>query len=193
MGAGVNGRNELSQARRIVVKIGSRMLASDPEMIPRLSTEVAALRAEKRSVVVVTSGAIAIGCHRLGYGARPKETARLQAAAAAGQSVLMRRYDEAREFSQKALEVSSEQPLALARHASIEAEGFRELERAKALAARAYSAAPSSTDVLDALGWVSHLAGDSVGALATLQRAAELAPENPVILYHLGAALLSVA
>lgn len=102
-----------------------------------------------------------------------------------------RRYDEAREFSQKALEVSSDQPLALARHASIEAEGFRELERAKALAARAYSAAPSSTDVLDALGWVSHLAGDSVGALATLQRAAELAPENPVILYHLGAALLS--
>ena len=95
MGAGVNGRNDLSQARRIVVKIGSRMLASDPEMIPRLATDVAALRAEKRSVVVVTSGAIAIGCHRLGYGARPKETARLQAAAAAGQSVLMRRYDEA--------------------------------------------------------------------------------------------------
>jgi glutamate 5-kinase len=95
MGAGVNGRNDLSQARRIVVKIGSRMLASDPEMIPRLATEIAALRAEKRSVVVVTSGAIAIGCHRLGYGARPKETARLQAAAAAGQSVLMRRYDEA--------------------------------------------------------------------------------------------------
>jgi glutamate 5-kinase len=95
MGAGVNGRNELSQARRIVVKIGSRMLAGDPEMIPRLAGEVAALRAEKRSVVVVTSGAIAIGCHRLGYGARPKETARLQAAAAAGQSVLMRRYDEA--------------------------------------------------------------------------------------------------
>jgi Flp pilus assembly protein TadD len=37
---------------------------------------------------------------------------------------------------------------------------------------------------------VSHLAGDSVAALDTLQRAAELAPENPVILYHLGAALL---
>ena len=101
-----------------------------------------------------------------------------------------RRYDEARDFSQKAMVASSEQPLALARHASIEAEGFRELVRAKALAARAYSAAPSSTDVLDALGWVSHLAGDSVGALETLQRAAELAPENPVILYHLGAALL---
>ena len=71
------------------------MLASDPEMIPRLANEVSDLREGKRSVVVVTSGAIAIGCHRLGYGSRPKETARLQAAAAAGQSVLMRRYDEA--------------------------------------------------------------------------------------------------
>ena len=95
MGAGVNGRQELSQARRLVVKIGSRMLASDPEMIPRLAGEVADLREDKRSVVLVTSGAIAIGCHRLGYPSRPKETARLQAAAAAGQSVLMRRYDEA--------------------------------------------------------------------------------------------------
>ena len=71
------------------------MLASDAEMIPRLANEVSDLCAGKRSVVVVTSGAIAIGCHRLGYGSRPKETARLQAAAAAGQSVLMRRYDEA--------------------------------------------------------------------------------------------------
>ena len=71
------------------------MLASDAEMIPRLASEVAELRAAKRGVVLVTSGAIAIGCHRLGYGSRPKETARLQAAAAAGQSVLMRRYDEA--------------------------------------------------------------------------------------------------
>ncbi len=77
------------------MKIGSRMLASDAELIPRLAGEVAELRAAKRTVVVVTSGAIAIGCHRLGYGSRPKETARLQAAAAAGQSVLMRRYDEA--------------------------------------------------------------------------------------------------
>src|SRR3954454_10499828 len=49
----------------------------------------------KRSVVLVSSGAIALGTQRLGYPSRPKETAKLQAAAAAGQSVLMRRYDEA--------------------------------------------------------------------------------------------------
>jgi glutamate 5-kinase len=88
-------RAELKNARRIVVKVGSRSLATDGELIPRLARELAELRAAKRSVVLVSSGAIALGAQRLGYGGRPKETARLQAAAAAGQSALMRRYDEA--------------------------------------------------------------------------------------------------
>jgi glutamate 5-kinase len=88
-------RAELRHARRIVVKVGSRSLATDAELIPRLAREIAEIRAAKRSVVLVSSGAIALGAQRLGYGGRPKETARLQAAAAAGQSVLMRRYDEA--------------------------------------------------------------------------------------------------
>ena len=91
----MNPRDELSKARRLVVKVGSRVLASDHELIPRLAREIAAVMAAKRSVVLVSSGAIALGTQRLGYGSRPKETARLQAAAAAGQSVLMRRYDEA--------------------------------------------------------------------------------------------------
>jgi glutamate 5-kinase len=93
-------REDLSRARRLVVKIGSRALASDGEMPRRLATEVAALRdrfqGESRfGVVLVSSGAIAIGCGRLHYETRPREMPKLQAAAAAGQSVLMRRYDEA--------------------------------------------------------------------------------------------------
>jgi glutamate 5-kinase len=88
-------RAELSQCRRVVVKIGSRVLATDPELPARLAAEIVALRAKNRSFALVSSGAIAIGCARLGYGTRPREVARLQAAAAAGQSVLMRRYDEA--------------------------------------------------------------------------------------------------
>lgn len=91
----VTDRSELVQARRLVVKIGSRSLANDAELIPRLAAEIAELRKSQRSVVVVSSGAIALGTGRLGYRTRPKEIARLQAAAAAGQSVLMRRYDEA--------------------------------------------------------------------------------------------------
>src|SRR6185436_10984174 len=50
---------------------------------------------EGRAVVIVSSGAIALGVQKLGFGSRPKDMARLQAAAAAGQSVLMQRYEEA--------------------------------------------------------------------------------------------------
>jgi glutamate 5-kinase len=93
--ARTDGRQELVQARRVVIKIGSRALASDPEAPKHLAEQIAAARSAKRSFVLVSSGAIALGCARLGYKTRPKEMARLQAAAAAGQSVLMRRYDEA--------------------------------------------------------------------------------------------------
>lgn len=91
----MNVRSELTHARRVIIKIGSRTLTTDADLIPRLSRQLAALSKPKRSFVIVSSGAIAIGYSRLGYKARPKEVARLQAAAAAGQSVLMRRWDEA--------------------------------------------------------------------------------------------------
>jgi glutamate 5-kinase len=88
-------RAALSRVRRMVVKIGSRALAHESNAPSRLAEQVAKLVGDGMSVVLVSSGAIALGCHRLGYRTRPKEMAKLQAAAAAGQSVLMRRYDEA--------------------------------------------------------------------------------------------------
>ena len=88
-------RAYLLRARRVIVKIGSSSLTVDDTAAARLAEEVGSLIKKGYSFVIVTSGAIAIGCGRLGYRTRPKEMARLQAAAAAGQSVLMRRYDEA--------------------------------------------------------------------------------------------------
>ncbi len=88
-------RKPVLSARRIVVKVGSRTLAREPELPKRLAAQFAALIGEGRSVVLVSSGAVAIGCVRLGYPNRPTDIAELQAAASAGQSVLMRRYDEA--------------------------------------------------------------------------------------------------
>ncbi len=83
-------------ARRVVVKIGSRTLAGDPAVYDRLAQAITRARIEHaRDVVIVSSGAIALGLQVLGLKARPKEMAKLQAAAAAGQSVLMRRYEEA--------------------------------------------------------------------------------------------------
>lgn len=88
-------RRAVEKARRIVVKIGSSSLARDPSAHDRLAHAVRALADAKRSVVIVSSGAIALGTRKLGYRTRPKEMARLQAAAAAGQSLLMRAYEEA--------------------------------------------------------------------------------------------------
>ena len=88
-------RTALRKARRIVVKIGSSTLARDAGAYDRLASSVRALSDAGKQVVIVSSGAIALGTKKLGYRARPKEMARLQAAAAAGQSLLMRAYEEA--------------------------------------------------------------------------------------------------
>lgn len=92
-------RSSLQAARRVVVKVGSRALSSDPglpgSLIAQLAESSRPSETSERRFVLVSSGAIALGCERLGYGARPKEMSKLQAAAAAGQSVLMRRYEEA--------------------------------------------------------------------------------------------------
>jgi glutamate 5-kinase len=88
-------REKLLRARRIVVKIGSRTLASDPGIYSDLAKSVAAAHSQERSVVLVSSGAIALGTARLRMRARPREMAGLQAAAAAGQTALMRAYEDA--------------------------------------------------------------------------------------------------
>ena len=90
-------RARIGRSRRIVIKIGSKSLHGDAWA--RLAAEIAAVRRDepglpRRSVVLVSSGAIALGVAKLGLKARPKDMAWLQAAAAAGQSVLMRRYEE---------------------------------------------------------------------------------------------------
>ncbi|MBN1607383.1 MAG: glutamate 5-kinase [Polyangiaceae bacterium] len=96
-GSSPNATSALHRAswRRVVVKIGSSSLAGEQDGVGQLAEQVARLSRERRSFVIVSSGAIAIGCERLGYRTRPKDMGKLQAAAAAGQSVLMRRYDEA--------------------------------------------------------------------------------------------------
>lgn len=90
-----SAREALRQAKRIVVKLGSRSLAAQPNLVNDLAEQFAALKQEGRSVVLISSGAIALGLERLGIKTRPDDLAQLQAAASAGQSELMRRYDVA--------------------------------------------------------------------------------------------------
>lgn len=97
-------RAAVTRARRVVIKIGSRTLASDPKVYERLADQVARAREAGRAVVIVSSGAIALGTTKLGFKERPKEMGKLQAAAAAGQSLLMRAYEEA--FAARGLAVA---------------------------------------------------------------------------------------
>ena len=96
-------RQQLAHSKRWVVKIGSSMLTKhgtelDRAMIKRLVTKLAALRASGKEIVLVSSGAVAVGTARLGWSARPESVSELQAAAAIGQSGLIQAYEEA--FSQ---------------------------------------------------------------------------------------------
>ncbi len=88
-------RSVVAKAKRIVIKIGSRTLASDRGVYTRLAEAVKKAHGKGRHVVIVSSGAIALGTKKLGFPSRPKEMAKLQAAAAAGQSLLMQAYEEA--------------------------------------------------------------------------------------------------
>jgi len=85
-------------ARRIVVKVGSSLVTNegrglDAEAIANWSRQLAALAAQGREVLMVSSGAIAEGMKRLGWKQRPKELNELQAAAAVGQMGLAHMYE----------------------------------------------------------------------------------------------------
>lgn len=86
--------------RRIVVKLGTNVIMrSDGKvalgLLCGLVEQIAALRSRGIDVLVVSSGAIALGVERLGLTERPKALEKMQACAAIGQSRLMALYDDA--------------------------------------------------------------------------------------------------
>lgn len=91
----VRDRSALREARTIVVKVGSAALADSEHLAGHLATQLSALRHAGKQVVLVSSGSVALGWRRLGYRRRPRAQARVRASAAAGQSELMRRYEDA--------------------------------------------------------------------------------------------------
>ncbi len=89
-------RQALQGARRVVLKIGSRLIREAPEeRATMLAQAAASARARGVEVVIVSSGAIALGIERLGLTERPKLMPELQACAAIGQGRLMQLYDRA--------------------------------------------------------------------------------------------------
>lgn len=92
------GASVLTQARRIVVKVGSSLVTNegrgvDAQAIGNWSAQLAHLAQSGREVIMVSSGAIAEGMQRLGWTSRPRELHELQAAAAVGQMGLVQMYE----------------------------------------------------------------------------------------------------
>ena len=93
---------DLGGARRIVVKVGSALVVGedgpDRRWLGAFAADLARVRERKQQVMVVSSGAVALGRRRL---ALPRKRAltlpEKQAAAAAGQSALMHAWEEALE------------------------------------------------------------------------------------------------
>ncbi len=99
MKTGNDIRCAIQKARRIVVKIGSRVLVQrsgrpDLRRMRELVRQLAALRKDGREVIVVSSGAIGTGMEALKMKARPTALPDLQMAAAVGQTRLMTNYDK---------------------------------------------------------------------------------------------------
>jgi glutamate 5-kinase len=94
-------REAVQRARRIVIKVGTRVAtqgdnAFSSGVVGSLIRQIAVLGEQKRSFLIVSSGAIALGLNRMGLEKRPTDISLLQAAAAMGQSRLMHAYE--REF-----------------------------------------------------------------------------------------------
>ncbi|MBZ5737242.1 glutamate 5-kinase [Nocardioides mangrovi] len=92
-------RTEVTEAKRVVVKVGSSSLTTaaggiDPDRMRALVDVLAATRSRGAEVVLVSSGAIAAGLAPLGLKKRPKALPAQQAAASVGQGLLVHRYTE---------------------------------------------------------------------------------------------------
>lgn len=101
-------RQILSQAKTVVVKVGTRLLTREeggfaPEQLEALVANLSGILAG-RHVVLVSSGAVGTGMGILGFAEKPKILAEKQACAAVGQIRLMHAYEEA--FAQKGVQVA---------------------------------------------------------------------------------------
>lgn len=88
----------LHSAHRVVIKVGSSLVTNegrglDEVAIASWAAQIAALRALKKEVILVSSGAIAEGMKRLNWHTRPSNIDELQAAAAVGQMGLAQVYE----------------------------------------------------------------------------------------------------
>jgi glutamate 5-kinase len=91
-------RQTISNAKRLVIKVGSALLTNDGAGIDRDAIDawveqIAKLLSAGKEVILVSSGAVAEGLVRLGLDTRPQTIHMLQSAAAVGQMGLIQTYE----------------------------------------------------------------------------------------------------
>src|SRR6266566_8235334 len=92
-------RSKIREARRVVVKLGSNLFFDDGgnvarERILSFIDDIAAARLAGRQIIVVSSGAVALGADALKMKSATASLAQKQALAAVGQSRLMNLYEQ---------------------------------------------------------------------------------------------------
>jgi glutamate 5-kinase len=99
----MNAAAAIAAARTVIIKIGSSLLIDDErnavnaDWLGSVAADIAMLRADSKNVVVVSSGAIALGSRNLGLTGRALAIEEKQAAAATGQVTLAHAWREALE------------------------------------------------------------------------------------------------
>lgn len=108
----MNYREKLRDKKRVVVKIGSSSIthpgtgAINLTKLEILVRELCDLKNMGKDVILVSSGAIAVGRQTIGFHHRPKSVAEKQACAAIGQAQLMMIYQKLfREYGHQAAQV----------------------------------------------------------------------------------------
>ena len=96
----MNRAQVLANSKRIVIKIGSRVITSsknelDLSLIDALVKDIEHLYKKKHQILIVSSGAIVAGLKNLKLGSRPTDIPSKQAASAVGQVELMHSYSTA--------------------------------------------------------------------------------------------------
>ncbi len=93
-------RERLKEKKRIVIKIGSSSLVHkgtgmlNLHKVEALVRVLCDLRGEEKDVILVSSGAIAVGANAMGLSRKPATTSKKQALAAIGQAKLMMTYQK---------------------------------------------------------------------------------------------------
>lgn len=92
-------RKLLQQAKRVVVKVGSSSITypngkRNFSAIDHLARELSDLQNQGKQMILVSSGAVAVGVDRMGLPAKPTTIPGKQACAAVGQGVLMHTYEK---------------------------------------------------------------------------------------------------